>query len=141
MSVPRRKLRRRRPSRRPEQESGASLVQWMDWLRLRDGTRPGKYFAHCPNGGARSKIEAAILKGQGVRKGWPDYHLYIPRGRYHGLVLELKAPDGDKPDAEQLEILERLERMGYRTVVAWGFPEAKRAISEYLALPPAGFAA
>jgi hypothetical protein len=111
------------------------LVDWIDLVQLPDGTRPGLYFAHCPNGGARSRVEAAILKGQGVRRGWPDYTLYLPRGRYHGLVLELKAIDGDKPEQDQLKILQRLESQGYKTAVSWGFMEARRAIGEYLALP------
>lgn len=121
--------------RRPEQEAGAMLVRWMDLLRLPDGTKPGQYFAHTPNGGARSATEAAIFKGQGVRKGWPDYTLYMPRSWYHGLVLELKAPNGGKPDREQLEILQRLEEQNYAVSVAWGFDQARKEIEQYLALP------
>lgn len=121
--------------RRPEQEAGAALVKWIDLLRLPDGTRPGRYFAHTPNGGWRSAIEAKIFKGQGVRPGWPDYTLYLPRGLYHGLVLELKAENGAKPTSEQLDILGRLERAGYSCLVAWGFDEARAGIEKYLQLP------
>lgn len=118
---------------RPEQEAGRELIRWIDTLMdPRTVGRVGDYFAHNANGGARTAIEAAILIGQGVRPGWPDYTLYLPRGRWHGLVLELKATDGEKPAAEQLEILVRLERQGYKAVVAWGFEEARRAIEEYL---------
>lgn len=113
------------------------LVRWIDLLTLPDGTKPGKYFAHTPNGGARSRTEAAIFKGQGVRKGWPDYTLYLPRGWYHGLVMELKAPSGSKPEKEQLEILDRLEKQGYAVAVAWGFDHARREIENYLQLPEA----
>ena len=118
---------------RPEQEAGAALIQWIDMVVLPDGTRPGEYFAHNANGGARTAIEGAILKGQGVRKGWPDYTLYLPRGGYHGLVLELKAEHGDKPTDEQLDILVRLQRQGYYACVAWGFLQAKEQIGTYLA--------
>lgn len=121
---------------RPEQESGRLLVAWIDRYIVVDAVlgriRVGEYFAHTPNGGARSRIEAAIFYGQGVRPGWPDYTLYLPRGRWHGAVLELKAEDGDKPDEEQLEILARLERAGYRAIVAWGFEQARDALIRYV---------
>lgn len=117
---------------RPEQDAGRCLVEWIDLLALPDGTRPGEYFAHVPNGGARSKVEGAILKGQGVRAGWPDYILDLPCGPYHGARLELKAPNGSKPDSEQLEILARLEAVGYYVAVAWGFDEARECLTRYL---------
>lgn len=120
---------------RPEEDAGRALIHWIDTLTdPRTGERVGDYFAHNANGGARTATEAAILIGQGVRPGWPDYTLYLPRGRWHGLVLELKAFDGDKPAAGQLDILVRLERQGYKAVVAWGFEEARRAIEEYIRL-------
>lgn len=119
---------------RPEQDAGRRLVRWIDALVLEDGTRPGLYFAHVPNGGARSAKEAAIFAGQGVRPGWPDYVLDLPRGGYHGLRLELKAPDAGKPGLEQLEILARLEAVGYRVCIAWGYEEARAHVRAYLDL-------
>lgn len=127
----------RRPRRnRPEQEAGRLLIAFVDHYYVIDPVlgriRVGDYFAHTPNGGARSAIEAAIFRGQGVREGWPDYTLYLPRGRWHGAVLELKADEGSKPDREQLEILARLERAGYRALVAWGFEQAREALINYV---------
>jgi hypothetical protein len=46
---------------------------------------------HVPNGGWRSPIEAAILKGQGVKPGVPDL-IVIKDGR--PFALELKAEGG-----------------------------------------------
>ena len=43
-----------------------------------------------PNGGARNKITAAILKREGVRAGVPDICLPVPSGAYHALYIELK---------------------------------------------------
>ena len=122
---------------RPEQEAGAQLVTWMDTLLIYrpsdvNAVIAGDYFAHSANGGARTAVEGAILKGQGVRKGWPDYTFYWPVAPYCGLVLELKAEHGGKPDKEQLEILARLEGVGYKAVVAWGFDDARRSIELYL---------
>jgi hypothetical protein len=52
---------------------------------------PGVYAFHVPNGGARSPIEGAILKGLGVRAGVPDV-IAVRDGRTYG--LEVKAPGG-----------------------------------------------
>lgn len=119
---------------RPEQDAGATLVKWIDLVQLPNGLRPGQFFYHVANGGSRDKVEAGILKGQGVRKGWPDYGLDLPAGAFHGLRLELKAPEGAKPPAEQLEILARLESVGFKCCVAWGFEEAREYVQQYLDL-------
>lgn len=122
----------RKRSARPEQDAGALLVKWIDLVVLPDGLRPGLFFYHVANGGGRSRVEAGILKGQGVRAGWPDYCLDLPAGGYHGLRLELKALDGPKPPDHQLEILERLESVGFKCCVAWGFEEAQAYVVDYL---------
>lgn len=134
----------KRKIQRPEQDAGAALVRWIDLYRVpRDivlthgeilpaGTRIGPYFAHVPNGGFRDPVEAAIFQGQGVRRSWPDYVLDLPVGGFHGLRLELKAENGEKPGPDQLDTLLRLERVGYRCVVAWGFDQARDAIISYV---------
>lgn len=127
---------RRKRRERPEQVEGAALVKWIDLIRLPDGTRPGEFFAHVPNGGARTAVEGAILKSQGVRAGHPDYILDLARGGYHGLRLELKAPDGDPPTAAQAAYLDRLREQGYYGCVARGWIEASQVIDWYIKLPP-----
>lgn len=119
---------------RPEQDAGAALITWIDLVTLPNGLKPGQFFYHVANGGGRSAVEAGILKGQGVRPGWPDYCLDLPAGPFHGLRLELKAENGDKPPDHQLEILARLESVGFKCCVAWGFDDARRHIGEYLDL-------
>lgn len=123
-----------------EEAAGRQLVEWIDTLVVDHGKlgriRVADYFAHVPNGGARSETEAAILKGQGVRAGWPDYVLDIPRGPWHGARGELKSVDGDKPDDNQLDILTRLHRMGYYSMVWFGFEDAKKQLLGYLQLGP-----
>jgi len=58
----------------------------------------GVFAFHCPNGGWRSRTEAAILKGLGVRPGVPDVFA-IMQGRAYG--LELKAPGGALSAAQE----------------------------------------
>lgn len=117
--------------KRPEEDTGRMLVEWIDLVVLSNGLRPGLFFYHVPNGLARNATEGGIFKAQGLRKGWPDYCLDLPVGRYHGFRLEIKAEHGAKPTAEQLEILARLESVGYKCGVAWGFDEAKRQLEQY----------
>jgi hypothetical protein len=52
---------------------------------------PGVFAFHPANGGYRSPIEAAILRGLGMRRGVPDA-IAIRDGRVYG--LELKAAGG-----------------------------------------------
>lgn len=119
----------------PEQEAGRLLVAWIDLVVLPNGLRPGLFFAHVANAGvAGGEVRGGILQGQGVRKGWPDYILDLPAGGYHGFRLELKAAEGAKPTPEQLETLTRLESVGFKCAVAWGFDDAKRAVQQYLDL-------
>lgn len=63
---------------------------------------------HVPNGGGRSAIEAAILKGLGVRGGVPDV-IAIKGGRTYG--LELKVPGGRVSDV-QAETMQAMTRAG-----------------------------
>jgi hypothetical protein len=125
--------RPKRKQARPEQDAGAALVEWIQTVTLPNGLKPWDFFYHVPNGGFRSAIEAKIFYGQGVRAGWPDYGLDLPLGRFHGMRLELKGPEGDKPTTDQLDFLQRLEGVGYYCRVAWGFEEARDAFEHYLA--------
>jgi hypothetical protein len=63
---------------------------------------------HVPNGGWRSPIDAAILKGMGVRPGVPDL-IVIREGLPFG--LELKAEGGRLSDA-QAEALDAMKAAG-----------------------------
>lgn len=116
---------------RNEEGVGRMLVEWIDLLVFPNGLRPGLFFYHIPNGLARTATMGGIFKAQGLRPGWPDYGLDLPVGRYHGFRLEIKADNGKKPTAEQLEILARLESVGYKCGVAWGFDQGKKQLEDY----------
>ena len=58
----------RRPrAARPEQQIQRAVFQH---LTIR--AAPGTYAFHSPNGGWRSRVEGAVLKGMGVKAGVPD---------------------------------------------------------------------
>lgn len=93
---------------------------------------------HVPNGGRRGKIEAARLKRQGVKAGYPDIVLDVARGGFHGLRIELKAPRAELGRAPQVSREQRwwidwLAEQGFRAVVCHGWEAARAEILDYLA--------
>ena len=80
-----------------------------------------------PNGGWRSPIEAAILKGQGVVPGVPDL-IVIKDGLPFG--LELKA-DGGKLSENQARAIAQMEGAGATVAVAEGLEAAIRQIEAW----------
>jgi hypothetical protein len=87
-------------------------------LRIRPAT--GVFAFHCPNGGARRPIEAAILKGLGVVAGVPDV-IAIRDGRTY--ALELKAPGG-KLTENQRATHSAMTRAGAQVAVADNLDDA-----------------
>lgn len=84
-----------------------------------------------PNGGSRHVLEAVNLKRQGVKKGISDLALLSPKGRYHGLLLELKVGK-NIPTKEQTEFLLKQNLLGYCGVICYGHEEAIEVIKKYL---------
>ena len=93
----------------------------------------GVLWNHCPNGGSRHKREAANLKAQGVKAGFPDVAIYEPRGKYHGLFIELKR-DGAKPRPNQVEWLKSLKKRGYFVEHTDSLDEFIEIVDNYLKL-------
>jgi hypothetical protein len=100
---------------RPEQ-----IVQRAVFDHLRARAVPGVFAFHVPNGGYRRPIEAAILKGLGVRAGVPDV-IAIHGGKVFG--LELKA-EGGRPTPKQLETIAAMEAAGAYCAIVEGLDRA-----------------
>src|SRR5579864_4755429 len=81
---------------------------------------PNVFAFHPANGGQRSPIEAAIMKGLGVVAGVPD--VFVVKG---GAVfaLELKAPGG-RVSPSQVEAQEALRAGGATVATATGLDDA-----------------
>jgi hypothetical protein len=77
---------RPRSRNRPE-----DIIQRAVFEHLRVRSAPDIFAFHPANGGWRSHIEAAILKGLGVRAGVPDV-IAVKDGRTY--ALEIKPPGG-----------------------------------------------
>lgn len=67
-------------------------------------------------GGERAGvIQGSINKRRGYQKGCPDIIIFEPRGKYHGLTIELKA--GAKVTPEQKKWRDELSQRGYKALI------------------------
>jgi hypothetical protein len=104
-----------KPRARPEQ-----IIQRAVFDHLCTRAAPRVFAFHPANGGYRKPIEAAIMKGLGVKAGVPDVSA-IHQGRVYG--LELKA-EGGSATQKQLEAIAAMEAAGASCCVAEGLDRA-----------------
>src|SRR5262245_41656714 len=100
---------------RPEQEIQRAIFEHLAARGV-----SGTFSFHVPNGGWRSRVEAAILKGMGVRAGVPDVILIRDAEMY---ALELKAAGGRLSPAQR-ECQERMRAAGCKVATAVGLDQA-----------------
>jgi hypothetical protein len=112
---------------RPEQELQKAVVNHIAWR-----ARRGVFAFHVPNGGWRSRVEAAILKAVGTVAGIPDI-ICIFEGRICG--LELKAERGRLTDVQRVTH-ERLREAGAEVATAIGIDEALAQLEQWRLLRP-----
>jgi len=67
----------------------------------------------------------------GYRKGTPDVMIFEPRGCYHGLFLEFKAPDGKVADS-QIEFKNAAMANGYSYAIVYSTDVAIKILEAYL---------
>ncbi|MDR1630308.1 MAG: VRR-NUC domain-containing protein [Oscillospiraceae bacterium] len=72
--------------------------QCVQWFRLQF---PQLVLFAIPNGGRRGKVEAAIMKGEGVLAGVADLFLMLPTMAHNGLFIEMKTHDGKQSDSQR----------------------------------------
>jgi hypothetical protein len=100
---------------RPEQQIQRAVFQH---LAVRAAS--AVFAFHPANGGWRSPVEGAILKGMGVRAGVPDI-VAVKNGQCY--ALELKAPDGRLTPAQR-DAHAALAAAGATVAVAYGLDDA-----------------
>mgnify|MGYP000301316633 CR=1 FL=1 len=102
------------------------------WAAFYSGKYPElELLHHIPNGGKRSKAEAARFKAEGVKAGVPDVCLPIPRGGFHGVYIEMKR-QGGRVSKEQAKWLYILSKQGYLTAVCYKWENAAEILKDYL---------
>jgi hypothetical protein len=99
---------------RPEQALHRAVAQFLDAALL-----PPALWFHIPNGGGRSRVEAAILAGLGVKAGVPDICI-VHAGQVY--FLELKSARGRLSDAQRA-MLHSLTRSGARVGIAYSLDQ------------------
>ncbi len=113
-----------------EDEEQEALFRWLAFASNRQPEL--RLMIHIPNEGKRSERQGAKMKKIGLRKGVPDLFLPVPKGKYHGLWIEMKRMKGSKTSKEQKEWIEALNRQGYFAAVCLGWLEAKQTIERYM---------
>jgi hypothetical protein len=123
------------PTERQEQKA---LIAWCD-RHAAKYPELGRVYA-IPNaggysGGFRSNVVRVIeARRQGVRPGYPDLGLDVPRGVLCGLRIELKRVKGGKASTEQGDWVEWLRSQHYRAEVCKGWEAARDVILDYLGI-------
>jgi len=113
-----------------EDAEQARIFEWAFWAK---GTMPELDMLYAvPNGGYRSKATAGRMKATGTKAGVPDMCLPVPRGRYHGLYIELKRQKGGTVSPAQKMWILKLSEQGYLAKVCHGADEAIDLIKAYL---------
>ena len=105
-----------------EEQEQAAVIEWRDLMSRQFPDLED--LIHIPNGGLRSKPEAARLKKIGVRPGVSDLFLPAPVGKYHGLWVEMKRQQGGRLSPDQKDWIDRMNRKGYLAVRADGAEES-----------------
>ena len=112
----------------PEQQIHIAVEQ-----HLRTRAIPGLVYWHTPNGGLRSKREAALLKAMGTKAGVSDF-IFVHNSKIY--ALELKAEGGRASEA-QLKFLSDIDRAGAFTAMPSGLDAALATLEAWGLIRPA----
>lgn len=108
----------------PEDDLQRAVARFLDVVLPDDAV-----WFHVPNGGGRSKVEASILKGLGVKAGVPDI-VILRAGR--GYAIELKPPRPHKSSVsdEQKKFHGRLRAASIPVTVAYSVDDVIAFLNE-----------
>ena len=119
----------RKKSRHIESQIQQSCVKW---FRLQFPEIGLLLFA-VPNGGARNKREAGILKGEGVTAGVADMILLKPSGGFASLCIEFKTEEKGSTQREtQKQWQKAAEAAGNKYVICRSFDDFRKEVISYL---------
>jgi VRR-NUC domain len=107
-------------------------IALMNWAKFHPICK--EYLIHIPNERKCSPQYGLKLKSLGVKKGISDLFLAYPKFRYAGLWIELKKRKLSTVTKSQKEWIDKMNNLGYKAVVCYGWEEAKEVIDDYLNL-------
>ena len=126
------KANKGKPRKKPRHEESHIQQSCVRWFRLQFPDIALLLFA-VPNGGARNKREAGILKGEGVTAGVADVILLKPSGGFASLCVEFKTEDkGSNQRDTQKRWQEVAETAGNKYVICRSFDDFYREVRSYL---------
>jgi hypothetical protein len=103
----------------------------IQWFRLQYPRLRLNIFA-VGNGGYRTPIEAAIMRGEGVTAGVADVLLMHPTSQYHALCIEFKTQKGRQSEPQK-SWQSAVEQSGYKYIVVRSLKEFIEQIRAYFA--------
>lgn len=127
-----------------ESQIQIAIVDWFSWA----WSQYARLLVHYPIGERRIKKhvwskkakkliwicpDGQKLQRMGAKKDFPDLTLFVARGGYHGMVMEIKKL-GEKPRQGQLEYLRALEDQEYYACWRDSFESAQSSINWYMRL-------
>lgn len=115
---------------KPKHEESQIQRSCLRWFRLQYPQYALLCFA-VPNGGARNKREASIMKAEGVTAGGADVILLIPSSGYASLCLEFKTQTGRQQDTQKAW-QKAAETAGNKYTVIRSFDEFRNEVTNYL---------
>lgn len=124
--------RRNKTRKRPDDEEHRIQCACVNWFRLQYPIHATALFA-VPNGGRRDRVSGAKLKAEGVLPGVSDLILLLPRGRHHGLLIEMKTERGKQSQAQRDWQRDMVHR-GYKYMVIRSIDEFIDRVTDYLLL-------
>ena len=120
-----------------EAQHQAAVVKWSQQPSIRSQWPELALLFHIKNETTEGPKAVMIDRKMGVKKGVPDLHLPVPRGRYHGLYIEMKTETGHT-STEQDWWGEHLSAQGYAWHVCHGWQSAVSVLEWYLQLKGGG---
>lgn len=108
----------------PSEDAEQSTL--VSWFRL---TYKDYIIFSVPNGGNRNPIEAKTLKQTGTLAGIPDLCVLTDKGMF---FVEMKKRKGGTLSKVQKEMIPRIEHLGFKVIIGYGFRDAKEKIEEYI---------
>ena len=100
-----------------------ALASYLEWQ--------GLLFIHVPNESKRSRWYGTMLKRMGMKAGFPDIFIFEPRGKYHGMAIEMKYGKG-KQTMSQKDWELALTARGYAYFVCYSFDDAVAVLKKYM---------
>lgn len=115
----------RKTASHPQHKESQIQRQMVAWFRLQ---YPKFIIAAVPNGGFRNKLEASIMKAEGVLAGFSDL-IIIADGNV--LFVEVKTAKGYQSDLQK-EFQANVERMGFQYSVCRSLQDFQLTFEKWL---------